>query len=311
MTDQGRETTAVGDGQAVANEQLLASAAAAHAAGSGRTQRRQQAMRDIAIALARDPVLVAVRGGDLVFAPGPDVVWVFTDIEAAAAWADAAHPAAAPCSFQRSDARNGGSPPDRDTWLAWLSSAGARSVAINAAGPVGLLLAPELVRTVRPRRVTRRVTAEHPWLDLDERRRERARIAELRGRLAAAVADPDPVAFDRIRPELDGANRRFGSPLWSAELHYLGGQGLIRSGSDRQGVVAMFTGIGICTRLGDLHRAIDGILELGGQLLAAPSPRSEWQITYLNELGDLLRRIRTDYRDDEVQQLLDAAEYAR
>ncbi len=308
-------TTASGAAPTLApadNERLLAAAAAAYGAGSGRPQRRRQARRDVVLALERSPVLLAVRAGELVCRPGPDggVVAAFTDTEAAAAWEDAAHPAAPPAALERSDARNGGSPPDRHTWLAWLSSADATSVVVNPAGPLGSLLRAKELRAVRPRRVTRQATGDHPWLDLDERRRERAAIADLRGELSAAVAGADPSAFEGVRPRLDGANR-LGSPMWAAELQYLAGQGLSRSGSDRAGVACSLVGVSAWSRLGDLWRAIDGLLETGGRLLAAAPPRADWQITYLNELAEFLRRNRSDYRDGEVQQLLDAIEYAR
>lgn len=64
-------------------------------------------------------------------------------------------------------------------------------------------------------------------------------------------------------------------------------------------------------RTGDPYRAIDGVLDAAGRLMAAPTPKADWQIGYLNELVDGLGKIRTGYRDADIQRVTDEAEFAR
>jgi hypothetical protein len=59
------------------------------------------------------------------------------------------------------------------------------------------------------------------------------------------------------------------------------------------------------------HRSIDGVLDAAGRLLAAPTPKADWQIKYLNELVDVLSKMRVGYRDEEIQRVTDDAELAR
>lgn len=293
------------------NSRLLAASAALWA-DSSKTERNRQVKRDVAVALERDPVLIATRDGEIVCEPGPTggVLLCFTDSEAAAAWDALRHAAAPAADFVRSDELSGGGPPDRGTWLGWLQERGAVSVAVNPAGPLGVVVHRAEFKLARPRRLSRAVGADHPWLDLDARATQRRRIAELRTGLSEAVVDDDPTAFERFKPRLERSND-FGSMLWAPEMHYLGGIGLLRAGEEQGGLGLMGYGSVGFARIGDRYRSIDGLLDAAGRVLAVPTPKADWQIKYLNETVDVLAKMRPGYRDEEIQQVTDDAELAR
>jgi hypothetical protein len=286
------------------NRELLDAAAAALRASREDSKRGvTQAKRDIAVALVATDVLMALRDGRPSCEPGPSggVLIAFTDDEAAAAWARVRHPAA-PASelVSTADVSPGG--PGRKHWLALLEDNGASSVALNPAGPLGSVVYPEELQTTRPRLLRRGARAEHPWLDVAARQTERARVAPLLEALNDAIARRDEQAFAELRPQLPALNQ-IGSLLWAAELQLLSGRRHLATGSAKDGLYQMIYGSFGFGRFGDPYRSIDGLLEAGGVLLDRRDG-GDWQAAYLTELCDVLERIRTGYRDQEVAKLL-------
>jgi hypothetical protein len=285
------------------NRELLDAAAAAFDASREDGKRAvAQAKRDIAVALTGADVLLAVRGGRPSSELGPSggVLLAFTDDEAASAWAASRHPGA-PRYDLASSADHAVGGPDRKHWLALLEEAGASSIALNPAGPLGSVVYEEELRTTRPRLLRRGARARHPWLDEGARQAERARAGRLLESLATAIAARDEQAFAELRPELPTLNQ-IGSLLWAAELQLLSGRRHLAKGSAKDGLYQMIYGSFGFGRFGDPYRSIDGLLEAGGVLLERRD--GDWQTTFLTELCEVLEQMRGGYRDQEVAKLL-------
>lgn len=286
------------------NRELLDAAAAAFEASREESKRGvTQAKRDIANAIAGSTVLIAVRDGRPLVEPGPSggVVNAFTDDEAASAWAATRHPAAPRYEFaSNAELATGG--PDRKHWLALLEDAGATSIALNPAGPLGSVVYEDELRTSRSRLLRRSARARHPWLDIGARQAERSRAGALLESLAAAIAQRDELAFGDLRPELPALNQ-IGSLLWAAELQLLSGRRHVAKGGAKDGLYQMIYGSFGFGRFGDPYRSTDGLLEAGG-LLLDHREGGDWQAAYLTELCEVLENIRTGYRDQEVAKLL-------
>jgi hypothetical protein len=286
------------------NRELLDAAATAFDASREDHKRGvTQAKRDLALALAGADLLLAVRDGRPAAEPGPSggVLIAFSDDEAAAAWAATRHSAAPKHELMSSaELTTGG--PDRKQWLAMLEDALASSIALNPAGPLGSVVYEEELRTSRSRLLRRSARADHPWLDVGARQAERARAGRQLEALAAAVAQRDEQAFADLRPELPALNQ-IGSLLWAAELQLLSGRRHLVKGSAKDGLYQMIYGSFGFARFGDPYRSTDGLLEAGGVLLERDDG-GDWQARYLTELCEVLERIRTGYRDQEVAQLL-------
>ena len=286
------------------NRELLdAAAAALHASREESKRGVTQAKRDMAIALVGTDVLIAARDGRPSCEPGPSggVLVAFTDDDAAAAWAASRHPAA-PAHERVSSADLGGGGPGRKHWLGLLEDAGASSIALNPAGPLGSVVYEEELRTSRSRLLRRSARTHHPWLDVGARQAERARAGRLVDGLAAAIAQRDEKAFAELRPQLPTLNQ-IGSLLWAAELQLLSGRRHLAKGSAKDGLYQMIYGSFGFGRFGDTYRATDGLLEAGGVLMDRRGT-GDWQAAYLTELCEVLERIRTGYRDQEVVKLL-------
>jgi hypothetical protein len=286
------------------NRELLDAAAAAFDASREDSKRAvAQAKRDIAIALASADVLITVHDDRPLCEPGPSggVLIAFTDKEAASAWAGNRH-AAAPRSQQAASTELGIAGPSRKHWLALLEEAGASSIALNPAGPLGSVVYEEELRTTRPRLLRRGARARHPWLDVSARQTERARAGRLIESLATAIAAGDEKAFAELRPVLPTLNQ-IGSLLWAAQLQLLSGRRHLATGSAKDGLYQMIYGSFGFGRFGDPYRSIDGLLEAGGVLLDRRHG-GDWQAKYLTELCEVLERMRTGYHDQEVAKLL-------
>ncbi|HEY1507438.1 MAG TPA: hypothetical protein VGF93_00440 [Solirubrobacteraceae bacterium] len=294
------------------NRELLEAVAAAFDASREGDQRGlQQAKREVALALAGHPVLIAVSDGRPSCEPGPSggVMLAFSDSEAASAWARSRHPAAPPSELaSTSELAAGGA--SRKLWLQWLAELGANSVALNPAGPLGSVVHEDELRTTRPRLLRRGAArADHPWLDVSARETERARAGRLLETLTEAIGQGDRQAFGQIEGELSGVNE-IGSLLWAAELQVLSGRRQLAEGNAKDGLYQMIYGSFGWGRFGDPYRCTDGLIEAGGLLLerrdSAPQD-DDWQASYLSELCDVLARVATGYRDQDVTQLLAAA----
>lgn len=287
------------------NRELLDAAAAAFDASREDSKRGvTQAKRDMALALSGADVLLAVHDHRPLCEPGPSggVLIAFTDDEAASAWAANRH-SAAPRSEHLPSAELSAGGPSRKHWLALLQDAGAGSIALNPAGPLGSVVYEEELRATRPRLLRRSGgRARHPWLDVGARQAERARAAGLLESLAAAVAQRDERAFDELRPELPTLNQ-IGSLLWAAQLQLLSGRRHLAKGSAKDGLYQMIYGSFGFGRFGDPYRATDGLLEAGGVLLDRRDG-GDWQGAYLTELCEVLERVSAGYRDQEVAKLL-------
>jgi hypothetical protein len=290
------------------NRELLDAAAAAFDASRQDSKRGvTHAKRDVALALSEADVLVAVRDHRPLCEPGPsgDVLIAFSDDEAASAWVANRH-AAAPRSEQVSTAELSAGGPSRKHWLALLQDAGASSIALNPAGPLGSVVYEEELRATRPRLLRRSAgRARHPWLDVGARQAERARAGGLLESLAAAVAKRDERRFAELRPELPMLNQ-IGSLLWAAQLQLLSGRRHLAQGSARDGLYQMIYGSFGFGRFGDPYRSTDGLLEAGGVLLDRRDG-GDWQAAYLTELCEVLERVSVGYRDQDVAKLLAVA----
>jgi hypothetical protein len=256
-------------------------------------------------------VLIAVRDGQPVSKPGPagGVLLAFTDDEAAAAWNESRHPAAPPSEHVSSAELTGGAL-SRRIWMRWLRQGGARTVALNAAGPLGAIVHDGELRTMRPRRLRRGaapIRADHPWLDISARQAERSRTSRLLEALSSAISEGDRAAFDRVRPELPTINE-IGSLQWAAQLQFLSGRHQFDEGNAKDGLHQMIFGSLAWGRFGDPYRCADGLIEAGGRLLEQPAQAGEWRRSYLAELTGVLERIRTGYRNEDAAALLAAAQ---
>jgi hypothetical protein len=293
------------------NRELLAAVAAAAAASRANDERALfESKRDIVIAFSGHPVLVAVADGQPLSEPGPTghVMIAFSDDEAASAWAAGRHPAA-PAPETMTSPESGSS--DRKGWLESLREGGANAVVLNPAGPLGSIVHADELRTLRPRLLRRGGRqAEHPWLDLGARASERDRAGRLLEALAAAIMTGNRAAFDRVTPELPTLNR-LGSLMWAAELQTLSGRKALGDGQTQDGLHQMIYGSFAWGRFGDPYRCTDGLLEAAQLLLDQPADSGDWRTTYLEELADVLERIRTGYRDGNVARLLATARRGR
>jgi hypothetical protein len=287
------------------NHELLDAAAAAFDASREDSKRGvTHAKRDVALALSGADVLVAVHDHRPLCEPGPagGVLIAFTDDEAASAWAATRH-SAAPRSEHVSTAELGAGGPSRKHWLAMLEHAGASSIALNPAGPLGSVIYEEELRATRPR-LLRRSTgrSRHPWLDVGARQAERSRAGGLLESLSTAVSQRDEQAFAQLRSELPTVNQ-IGSLLWAAQLQLLSGRRHLAKGSAKDGLYQMIYGSFGFGRFGDPYRATDGLLEAGGVLLDRRDG-GDWQAAYLTELCEVLERVGVGYRDQDVAKLL-------
>jgi hypothetical protein len=184
-----------------------------------------------------------------------------------------------------------------------LERAGASSIALNPAGPLGSVVYEEELRVTRPRLLRRSGgRARHPWLDVGARQAERTRAARLLESLAAAVSQRDERAFAELRPELPMLNQ-IGSLLWAAQLQVLSGRRHLAQGSAKDGLYQMIYGSFGFGRFGDPYRCTDGLLEAGGVLLGRRDG-GDWQAVYLTELCEVLERVAVGYREQEVAKLL-------
>jgi hypothetical protein len=294
------------------NRELLDAVAAAFDASREDNQRSlQQAKRDVAAALVSHPVLIAVRDGLPCCEPGPSggVMLAFTDAEAASAWAGTRHPAAPP-SEQASSSELASGGPSRKLWLQWFGQLGASSIALNPAGPLGSVVHEDELGTTRPRLLRRGTArADHPWLDVSARQAERAHAGRLLETLTEAIAQGDKAAFRQIEGELSTLNE-IGSLLWAADLQVLSGRRKLAEGNAKDGLYQMIYGSFGWGRFGDPYRCADGLIEAGDLLLERreSSPQDDdWQAPYLTELCEVLERIRTCYRDQDVTRLLAVA----
>jgi hypothetical protein len=291
------------------NRELLDAAATAFDASREDDKRGvTQAKRDLALALAGADLLLAVRDGRPAAEPGPSggVLIAFTDDEAAAAWSQSRHPAA-PSGELVSSAELAQGEPSRKHWMKWLAHRGARTVALNPAGPLGSIVHADELRTLRPRLLRRGAVtvAEHPWLDVGARQAERARAGQLLQTLSTALEENDDAAFEQVEPELSTVNE-IGSLLWAAELQYLSGRHKLARGNPKDGLYQLIYGSFGWGRFGDPYRCIDGLLDAGHRLLELDDEGS-WRRSYLDELTGVLQSLDTGYRGSEVARLLAAA----
>ena len=98
--------------------------------------------------------------------------------------------------------------------------------------------------------------------------------------------------------------------MWAAQLQVLSGRQKLDEGDAKDGLYQMIYGSFGWARFGDPYRCTDGLIEAGGLLLERrdSSPQDDdWQAPYLAELCEVLERIRTGYRDQDVTELLAAA----
>jgi hypothetical protein len=291
------------------NRTLLGAVAAAFDASRTDDERRLfEAKREVVLALGSSPVLVAADEGEPHSEPGPSgrVMLAFTDDEAAAAWSQSRHPAA-PSVELVSSAELAQGEPSRKHWMKWLAHRGARTVALNPAGPLGSIVHADELRTLRPRLLRRGAVtvAEHPWLDVGARQAERARAGQLLQTLSTALEENDDAAFEQVEPELSTVNE-IGSLLWAAELQYLSGRHKLARGNPKDGLYQLIYGSFGWGRFGDPYRCIDGLLDAGHRLLELDDEGS-WRRSYLDELTGVLQSLDTGYRGSEVARLLAAA----
>ena len=293
------------------NRELLAAVALAADASRANDERALlEAKRDVAIAFAGHPVLIAAVDGQALSEPGPTghVMIAFTDDEASCAWAADRHPAA-PAAETIASPELGAS--DRKRWVQCLGEGGANAIALNPAGPLGAIVHADELRTLRPRLLHRVApTAEHPWLDLGARAEERDRAGRLLEALGAAITTRDQAAFERVAPALPALNR-IGSLVWAAELQVLSGREALNDGQTQDGLHQIIYGSFAWGRFGDRYRCVDGLLEAGELLLAQPLDAGDWRDAYLEELTGVLERIGTGYRDGDTAELRAAARQGR
>ncbi|HEY2771970.1 MAG TPA: hypothetical protein VGI87_15450 [Solirubrobacteraceae bacterium] len=296
------------------NRTLLDAVAAAFDASRTDDERRLfEAKREVVLALGSHPVLVAADDGLPHSEPGPAgrVMLAFSDNEAAAAWTQSRHPAAAPVELV-SSAELAKGEANRKQWLQWLARRGARTVALNPAGPLGSVVHADELRTLRPRLLRRGIviSAEHPWLDLGAREAERARAGRLMQSLAAAIEHGDDAAFAEVEPQLATINE-IGSLLWASELQFLSGRHKLAQGNAKDGLYQMIYGSFGWGRFGDAYRCIDGLLDAGGRLLTRDDAEGTWRRSYLDELTGVLENMDVGYRSSDVARLLAAARERR
>jgi hypothetical protein len=295
------------------NRTLLGAVAAAFEASRADDERLLfEAKREVVLALGSRPVLVAAEDALPHSVPGPSgrIMLAFSDDEAAAAWARTRHPSA-PAVELVSTAELAKGDPNRKQWMQWLARRGARTVALNPAGPLGSIIHADELRTLRPRLLRRGtiVGAEHPWLDLGAREAERARAGGLMQTLAAAIDRGDEAGFKEVEPQLSTINE-IGSLLWAAELQFLSGRHKLAHGNAKDGLYQMIYGSFGWGRFGDPYRCVDGLLDAGDRLLQVDTDEA-WRRSYLDELTGVLETLDAGYRASEVARLLAVAQEQR
>jgi hypothetical protein len=299
------------------NRTLLGAIAAAFEASRADDERLLfEAKREVVLSLGSRPVLVAAGDGLPHSEPGPSgrVMLAFSDDEAAATWTQSRHAAALAVELV-SSAQLAKDEPNRKQWMQWLARRGARTVALNPAGPLGSIVHADELRTLRPRPLRRHVavTADHPWLDVSARYAERTRGGQILKALTTAIDDGDEAAFEQVQPGLSTINE-IGSLLWAAELQYLSGRHKLARGNAKDGLYQMIYGSFGWGRFGDPYRCIDGLLDAGEVLLeladanADASAEGAWRRSYLDELTGVLGTIDAGYRAAEVRRLLAAVQ---
>lgn len=296
------------------NRTLLGAVAAAFEASRADDERLLfEAKREVVIALGTGPVLIAADDGLPHSEPGPSgrVTLAFSDDEAAAAWTQSRHPAAPPVELI-SSAELANGEPNRKQWMQWLARRGARSVAVNPAGPLGSIVHADELRTLRPRLLRRStvVAADHPWLDLGAREAERMRAGQLLQTLAGAIEHGDEAAFEQVQPQLSTINE-IGSLMWAAELQFLSGRHKLAQGNAKDGLYQMIYGSFGWGRFGDPYRCVDGLLTAGEVLLEVDPSEEGWRRSYLDELRGVLETIGGGYRASEAARLVAAAKEQR
>jgi hypothetical protein len=296
------------------NRTLLGAVAAAFEASRADDERLLfEAKREVVLVLGSRPVLIAADDGLPHSEPGPSgrVMLAFSDDEAAAAWTQTRHSAAPPVELV-SSAELAKGEANRRQWMQWLARRGARSVALNPAGPLGSIVHADELRTLRPRLLRRGivVTAEHPWLDLDARQAERTRAGRLLQTLAAAIEGDDKATLEQVEPQLSTVNE-IGSLLWAAELQFLSGRHKLAQGNAKDGLYQMIYGSFGWGRFGDPYRCIDGLLGAGGTLLGLDPSAGDWRRSYLDELSEVVGTLDAGYRASEVARLVAAAKEQR
>jgi hypothetical protein len=292
------------------NRTLLGAVAAAFEASRADDERLLfEAKREVVLALGSHPVLVAADDGVPHSEPGPSgrVILAFSDDEAAAAWTQGRHSAAPPVELV-SSAELAKGEPTRKQWMQWLARRGARTVALNPAGPLGSIVHADELRTLRPRLLRRgiSVAVEHPWLDLGARKAERARAGGVMQSLTAAIDTGDDTGFAEVEPQLSTVNE-IGSLLWAAELQFLSGRHKLAGGNAKDGLYQMIYGSFGWGRFGDPYRCIDGLLDAGAELLEPAAAEGTWRRSYLDELTGVLEKIDAGYRASDGKRLLAAA----
>lgn len=292
------------------SRELLGAIARATAAGRTDPRAFAEAKRDVALAMRGRALLVACEGDELALRPaGPDdgaVLAVFTDTEAAEAWAADQHPAA-PGSQVRLSAQTALG----EDWASACRTLGISALAINPAGPLGAVVYASELAEAKPRLLRRSRGAggeedeRAAWLSLEQRSTERARVSGLLSRLHDAVGCETGEAPEAVIADAGDLNRMT-SLFVAAELNRLGGRLRLRQGESQPGVLELLGGGQRWRLAGEPLRATDTIWEAVEGLRAilgegADAPLHEWVTEHLTGARTALRALSvTGYRGEEL-----------
>lgn len=186
------------------------------------TRRKDNAKRDLVRAFLRSPVLLAGGLSSPLALPSTEtgVFVAFTDEEAAEAWADERHPAAPPVGWDVVPAA-GDERTSRSLWLDRLEAARAAVISVNPSGPMSFLVYhQELTEWKLRLRRAKLEAGDAPWLDLDARAQERARLKGMMQRLSEVVASGQLASMESFSPELSTRNA-FGSVRISLDVRWI------------------------------------------------------------------------------------------
>lgn len=225
-------------------------------------KKKDSAKRDLTRAFLRSPVLLAGGPVTPVVTPSTEtgVFAAFTDQEAAEAWAGERHPAAPPVAWEvvrpAPDERA-----SRSEWLDRMEDARAAVVSVNPNGPLSFLVYhDELTEWKLRLRRPKPEAGAAPWLDVQARARERARLKAMLGRLVDVIASGQIASMEALSPELRTRND-FGSVAVSADLRFLLTRWRLHFEQYYDAIYEMSWVSVTRARIGDPWRAVDGLLE--------------------------------------------------
>ena len=270
------------------------------------TRHRDNAKRDLTRAFLRSPVLLAGGPDTPLVLPSTDtgVFVAFSDQEAAEAWLAERHPAAPEVDWgivqPAPDERTA-----RSAWLDRLEASRAALVAVNPSGPMSFVVHhPELTEWRARFRRSKLEPGEAPWLDLEARARERARLKGMMERLAEVVASAQLASMESFSPELK-TRMGFGSLRIACDTRWLLARWRLHFEQYYEAIYEMSWVSTQRPRFGDPWRAIDGLLETAAHIqelkargVKDPNHRGFLE-HYWHHLVKTLPVLAVPYREDE------------